>query len=65
MTRGKDLSKDGKSILLACRDEKLAVREIAQKMGRSYKVISNFLNDSTNYGKNKKGGPRKKLSLNG
>lgn len=29
MTRGKDLSKDGKSILLAYRDEKPAVREIA------------------------------------
>lgn len=63
MPRGKLLTDEEKGKILAFAEEKLCLREIARRLQRSHNVVRNFLANQQNYGKNKKGGPKKKLSL--
>lgn len=59
MPRGKYLTDLEKGKILAYFDGKLSIPEIARKINRSDKVVRNFLRNQDNYGKNKKGGPKK------
>ncbi|KAK2578335.1 hypothetical protein KPH14_001331 [Odynerus spinipes] len=62
MGRGKSLSEKEKDAILAYTKEDLSIREISRRLGRSHKVILNFINNPDTYGRNKKGGPKKKLT---
>lgn len=62
MPRGTYLSEQEKGKILAYRDSDVKIREIARRLNRSHHVVLNFLKNPDGYGKNKKGGPKKKLS---
>ncbi|KAK2578417.1 hypothetical protein KPH14_012769 [Odynerus spinipes] len=62
MGRGQSLSEKEKGAILAYTEEDLSIREISRRLGRSHKVILNFINNPDTYGRNKKGGPKKKLT---
>jgi transposase len=62
MPRGTYLTETEKGKIMALHEEGCGLREIARKLTRSHKVVSNFLRNPETYGTNKKGGPKKKLS---
>lgn len=62
MPRGTYLSDIEKGKILALIHEGVSKREIARRIGRSDCVVRNFFKDTTNYGKNKTGGPKSKIS---
>lgn len=62
MPRGKELSDYEKGQISAFYSSGCGFREIGRKIGRSHKVVSNFLKDQENYGKNKRTGRKHKLS---
>jgi IS30 family transposase len=49
-----------KGEIIALHGERCGLQEIARKLTRSHKVVSNFLRNPETYGTNKKGGPKKK-----
>jgi predicted transcriptional regulator len=51
-----------KGKIIALHGEGCGLQEIARKLTRSHKVVSNFLRKPETYGTNKKGSPKKKLS---
>jgi transposase len=62
MPRGSYLSELEKGNILAFQNEGLSLRETARRINRSHKVVSNYLRNPAQYGTNKKGGPKKKVS---
>lgn len=62
MPRGSYLSDIEKGKIIAFREEGVSIREISRRLERSDKAIRTFLKDPDNYGKNKKGGRKPKLS---
>ncbi|KAL1490304.1 hypothetical protein ABEB36_013020 [Hypothenemus hampei] len=62
MPRGTYLTELEKGKILAFSEEQLGLREIARRIGRSHKVVYNFLRNPHEYGTHKKGGPKKKIS---
>ncbi|CAK9827474.1 Transposable element Tc3 transposase [Anthophora retusa] len=62
MPRGKYLTEEERGKILVMKEVDFSIREIARRLGKSHKVVINFLRDQANYGKNKMGGPMKKLS---
>lgn len=62
MPRGCSLTDIEKGQILAYKDEKLPLREISRRIGRSLCVVQNYLHDPDNYGKTKRAGRKKKLS---
>ena len=56
MLLGKYLSEFEKDQIAAFHDENLTIAEIASRLNRSRKVVSNFLNLREKYGKNKSPG---------
>ena len=62
MPRGTYLSDVEKGKILAFLENGLSFREIGRKLGRSDKVVRNFAKNQSQYGKNKTGGPKRKLS---
>lgn len=61
MPRGKYLTDIEKGKILAFLENNLSYREIGRKIGRSDKVIRNFMKNQSGYGKQKTGGPKFKL----
>ena len=55
MGRGNTLTKEEIGKIDAFKQENYSNREIANKIGRSHKVINNYVNNPENYGKNRKG----------
>lgn len=62
MPRGRYLTEIEKGKILAFLENGLSYREIGRKIQRSDKVVRNFAKNQNEYGKNKTGGPKKKLS---
>lgn len=62
MGRGKSLSLEEKSKIETYKECGLSIHKIAEKIGRSRKVISMFLRNTTEYGKNFEGGNHKVVS---
>ena len=62
MPSGKILNDFEKGQIQAMFDENVAKREIARRIGRSEKVVRNFLAKKEEYGKKNKGGRKNKLS---
>ena len=62
MPRGTYLSDVEKGKILDFLENELSFREIGRKLGRSDKVVRNFAKNQSQYGKNKTGGPKRKLS---
>lgn len=62
MPRGAYLTEIEKGKILALFDEGISKREIGRRIDRSDCVVRNFLKDIENYGKNKTGGPKSKIS---
>lgn len=62
MPRGSYLSEVEKGKILAFLEENVSFREIGRRINRSEKVIRNFVKNKENYGQNKSGGPKNKLS---
>jgi len=58
MPRGKSLTELEKGKIIAYKEEGCSGREIARKLGRSHRLIQNFLRDPESYGTHKRrGGP--------
>ncbi|CAI5438408.1 unnamed protein product [Caenorhabditis angaria] len=53
MPRGKPLSDFEKGQITAKKDQRLSNRQIARDLGRSPRVINNYVNDPRNYGTGK------------
>lgn len=62
MGKGKSLSVQEKSKIEAYKELKLSISSISKKIGRSRKVISAFLKNKSEYGKNNKGGNNRVIS---
>ena len=62
MPRGTYLSDVEKGEILAFLKNRLSFREIGRKLVRSDKVVRNFAKNQSQYGKNKTGGSKRKLS---
>ncbi|KAI1698455.1 tc3 transposase domain-containing protein [Ditylenchus destructor] len=62
MPRGTQLTDIEKGRILEANSEGKSNRWISQKIGRSEKVIRNFLKDPDGYGTHNTGGPKRKLS---
>lgn len=62
MPRGTYLSSIEQGKILALKDEGHTIQTIAKKINRSFHGIKSFLVDTQNYGKSKRGGPKKKLT---
>ncbi|XP_039958902.1 uncharacterized protein LOC120773838 [Bactrocera tryoni] len=56
MGRGEQLSEYERGQIEVYRESGLSHHKIAQKIGRSQNVVSNFLGNKAEYGKNMKGG---------
>lgn len=62
MPRGTYLNDLEKGKILGFYEKNVSFREIGRRLNRSEKVVRNFLKNQDNYGRNKKGGPKCKLS---
>ena len=62
MGRGKSLTLEKRAKIDAYLDQKLSLRKIAEKIGRSARVVFNYLKIKNSYGKNMKGRPASVLS---
>lgn len=62
MPRGKVLSETEKGKIRAYFEEGYSKRAIAEGLKRSDAIVRNFLRDPEEYGKNRTGGPKSKLS---
>ena len=62
MPRGKYLTEQEMGKIKAFKELNIPVREIARRISRSHNVVINFLKNPDNYGQNKTGGPKKKLT---
>ena len=61
MPRGTYLTDVEKGKILAFLENELSFREIGRKLARSDRVVRNFPKNKSQYGKNKTGGPKRKL----
>ena len=62
MPKGKELTEFEKGQINALFGEGVPKKEIARRLGRSSRVVRNFLVKGEEYGKRKTGGPKKKLT---
>ena len=62
MPRGKPLSEIEKGQIMAYHETGMTNRSIATRISRSHDLINNFLKNPENYGKNRRGGPKPKLT---
>lgn len=62
MGRGKPLTTEERGKIQAYYDQKLSFRKIAEKIGRSARVVFNFIKNQSSYGKNMKGRPASVLT---
>ena len=62
MPRGTYLTDVEKGKILAFLENELSFREISRKLDRLDRVVRNFAKNHSQYGKNKTGGPKRKLS---
>lgn len=62
MPRGTHLNDEEKGKIRAYKDEGRSNRWIANKIGRSHKVVNNFVGNMDGYGKKKRRGRKPKLS---
>ena len=62
MPRATYLTDVGKGKILAFLENGLSFREIGRKLGRSDRVVKSFAKNYGQHGKNKTGGPKRKLS---
>jgi len=62
MPRSTYLTDDEKTKILTYRESGMSFRQIGRNLNRSHNVVMNFCRNPLNYGQNKNGGPKKKLS---
>ena len=62
MGKGKKLTESECGKILAYRDQKLPIRAISEKIGRSPKAVHSFLNNPNDYSRENPGGRPKSIS---
>ena len=62
MGKGKKLTESECGKILAYRDQKLPIRAISEKIGRSPKAVHSFLNNPNDYSRKNPGGRPKSIS---
>lgn len=65
MPRGTSLTNLEKGKILAFKEENVGFREIARRIGRSHRVVQNFLKNPDGYGQVKRPGRKRKIDQRG